>query len=129
MSTNLDRSLDEILAGRKSGRGRRGVSGPVGGIKKRPQRAAAAKAMVAVTQTQPRSVKAAAPASTSTGDASKIIVSNLVGWLFQLLLSSPVLTLSVALGCQGTNDQGMLPVRMKIVHGLYMESLDLGFIP
>jgi len=68
--------LDEILAGRKGTRGRRGVSGPAGGVKKRPVRAAAAKAAAAVTQTQSKQAKAATTVSAS-GDASKIIVSNL----------------------------------------------------
>lgn len=78
MSTNLDKSLDEILAGRKGGRGgRRGGSGPVGGVKKRPQRAAAAKATAAVTQTQAKAAKAVPTGPSSKGDASKIIVSNL----------------------------------------------------
>lgn len=79
MSTNLDKSLDEILAHRKGGRGgRRGGAGPVGGIKKRPQRAAAAKAAAAVTQTQSRPARAVPTGPASKGDASKIIVSNLV---------------------------------------------------
>lgn len=79
MSTNLDKSLDEILAGRKGGRGgRRGVTGPVGGVKKRPQRAAAAKATAAVTQSQSKAAAKAVPTGPSSkGDASKIIVSNL----------------------------------------------------
>ncbi|KAF8445544.1 hypothetical protein BGX38DRAFT_1271213 [Terfezia claveryi] len=79
MSTNLDKSLDEILAGRKGGRGgRRGAAGSVGGVKKRPQRAAAAKATAAVTQTQSKAAAKAIPTGPSSkGDASKIIVSNL----------------------------------------------------
>lgn len=78
MSTNLDKSLDEILAGRKGGRGgRRGHAGPVGGIRKRPQRAAAAKATAAVTQTQAKAARPVPTGPSSKGDASKIIVSNL----------------------------------------------------
>ena len=90
MSTNLDKSLDEILAGRKGGRGgRRGGAGPVGGVKKRPQRAAAVKATVAVTQTQSKAAARAVPTGPSSkGDASKIIVSNLVR--LTLSISTPL---------------------------------------
>ncbi|KAI5804138.1 hypothetical protein DFH27DRAFT_524569 [Peziza echinospora] len=80
MSTNLDKSLDEILAGRKGPRaGKRGGPSSVGGVqKKRPQRAAAAKAQVAVTQNTTRGASRAVPTGPSSkGDASKIIVSNL----------------------------------------------------
>ncbi|RPA88000.1 RNA-binding domain-containing protein [Ascobolus immersus RN42] len=69
---NLDRSLDEILSGSaRPARGNRrgGEKSAPGGIRKRPQRAAAAKATAAVTTLK----------STSSGSeqGSKIIVSNL----------------------------------------------------
>lgn len=86
MSSNLDRSLDEILAARPKGaaRGPRRATAPAtaavpGGISKRPQRAAARKATAQVT---PNATKAAG--KTPTGPklkASKIIVSNLVSFI------------------------------------------------
>ena len=91
MSTNLDKSLDEILSDRK-GRRRGGASGPVGGVRKRPQRAAAAKAAAAVTQTQSRNAARTAPtAPASKGDAYKIIVSNLVSFThYQVIVARKV---------------------------------------
>ena len=82
MSTNLDKSLDEILATRKGPRNaRRGTSSAIAGIRKRPQRAAAAKAQAAVTQTVTRGGGRPTPTGPSgKGDASKIIVSNLVSF-------------------------------------------------
>lgn len=79
MSTNLDRSLDEILASRPRGGRRGGKAAPAGGIRKRSQRAAAQKANVSVT---PNASKAALTRNAPTGPAnkvtaSKIIVSNL----------------------------------------------------
>lgn len=77
MSSNLDRSLDEILAARPRG-GRRGgrgntTTGPAGGVRKqRPQRAAAQKATAQVT---PNATKAAN--AKPKLNATKIIVSNL----------------------------------------------------
>jgi hypothetical protein len=71
--SNLDRSLDEILSARPArGNKRGGEKSAPGGIRKRPQRAAAAKASAAVA--------ASGPKSTSSGSeqGSKIIVSNLV---------------------------------------------------
>ncbi|TGZ76741.1 RNA-binding domain-containing protein [Ascodesmis nigricans] len=72
MSSNIDRSLDEIVASRQRG-GRRGRGGPApaGGIRKRPQRAAAQKANASITPAA--QVAAAKPKLTAT----KIIVSNL----------------------------------------------------
>jgi len=74
MTSNLDRSLDEILAarpkgGRRGGRGGATPTGPAGGVSKRPQRAAAKKATAAVA--------ANAPKSKPTVNSTKIIVSNL----------------------------------------------------
>lgn len=76
MSTNLDKSLDEILAARPRKGGRRGGASTVGGInkKQRPTRASAAKANASITE---NTSKAAAKASANKGTASKIIVSNL----------------------------------------------------
>lgn len=79
MSSNLDRSLDEILASRpRGGRGGRGRgnaanNAPAGGVRKqRPQRAAAQKAN---TQVAPNATKAAN--AKPKLNATKIIVSNL----------------------------------------------------
>ncbi|KAI5795064.1 hypothetical protein EDC01DRAFT_705679 [Geopyxis carbonaria] len=80
MSSNLDRSLDEILAARPRGGARRGNRGassaaPSGGVRKRSQRVAAQKANVSVA---PNAAKSSG--KTPTGpkiQASKIIVSNL----------------------------------------------------
>lgn len=84
MSTNLDRSLDEILAARprtnrRGGKASAGPAGPTGGIRKRSQRAAAHKANVNVA---PNASKAASVRAPPTGPApkvtaTKIIVSNL----------------------------------------------------
>jgi THO complex subunit 4 len=74
MSSNLDRSLDEILAARPRGGARRGGKRTsTGGVAKRPQRAAAQKATAQVT---PNAAKAATKAANNI-NASKIIVSNL----------------------------------------------------
>ena len=81
MSSNLDRSLDEILATRPRTNRRGGnKAAVVGGIRKRPQRAAAQKANASIA---PNTTRAAALAKAPTGpsgkvSASKIIVSNLV---------------------------------------------------
>ncbi|KAF8538537.1 hypothetical protein BDD12DRAFT_150311 [Trichophaea hybrida] len=79
MSSNLDHSLDEIIAARPrpNRRGGKGTASAVsGGIRKRSQRAAAQKANASVT---PNAVKAAtrAPPTGPSGKATKIIVSNL----------------------------------------------------
>jgi THO complex subunit 4 len=83
MSSNLDRSLDEILASRprSNRRGGRGgaPSAPAGGIRKRSQRVAAQKASISVA---PNAAKAAVRIPTGPSakvTATKIIVSNLVG--------------------------------------------------
>jgi len=70
--SNLDRSLDEILSARPTARGnkRGGEKSAPGGIRKRPQRAAAVKANAAVTTTGPKT-------TTTNNEGSKIIVSNL----------------------------------------------------
>jgi len=80
MSSNLDRSLDEILATRpRTGRRGGNKAAVAGGIRKRPQRAAAQKANASIA---PNTARAAALAKAPTGpsgkvSASKIIVSNL----------------------------------------------------
>lgn len=77
MSSKLDQSLDEILAERPRGTaGRRSRSNaPAGGIRKRPQRAAAQKASDTIMQNAAKAVPTG-PSGKATG--SKIIVSNLV---------------------------------------------------
>lgn len=79
MSSKLDQSLDEILAERPRGaaaRRGRGGNAPAGGIRKRPQRAAAQKASATIMQNSTKAVPTGPSASKATG--SKIIVSNLV---------------------------------------------------
>lgn len=82
MSSKLDQSLDEILAERPRGAARRGrgSNAPAGGIRKRPQRAAAQKASATITQNSTRAVPTGPSASKVIG--SKIIVSNLVSYYF-----------------------------------------------
>lgn len=79
MSSKLDQSLDEILAerprGTAAGRRGRGGNAPAGGIRKRPQRAAAQKASATITQSSTKTVPTG-PSASKAG--SKIIVSNLV---------------------------------------------------
>lgn len=105
MSSKLDQSLDEILAERPRGgaAGRRGRSNaPVGGIRKRPQRAAAQKASASITQNATKTVPTG-PSGKAAG--SKIIVSNLVSStslhasiiVFSL---NALLTVLIALRCE-----------------------------
>lgn len=81
MSSKLDQSLDEILAerprGGAAGRRGRGTNTPVGGIRKRPQRAAAQRASATITQSSTKAVPTG-PSAASKATGSKIIVSNLV---------------------------------------------------
>jgi THO complex subunit 4 len=79
MSSKLDQSLDEILAerprvGAAGRRGARSGNAPAGGIRKRPQRAAAQKASATITQNATKTVPTG-PSGKVAG--SKIIVSNL----------------------------------------------------
>lgn len=81
MSSKLDQSLDEILAERPRGarRGGRGGSAPVGGVRKRPQRAAAARGAAAtVAQTASKPASNVPTGALGKVTATKIIVSNLV---------------------------------------------------
>ncbi|KAI5858046.1 putative mRNA export protein mlo3 [Tricharina praecox] len=84
MASNLDRSLDEILATRPRGAGRRGgkpaAAAVVGGVRKRSSRVAAQKANASiVTPTNPTTTRAKGIPTGPSGkvSASKIIVSNL----------------------------------------------------
>jgi THO complex subunit 4 len=103
MSSNLDRSLDEILAAsRPARRGAKGAapSGPTGGVRKRSQRVAAQKANVSVTPNAAKAAKAVPIGPSGKVSASKIIVSNLVSSLQTLFLRSRILTaLVVAIRC------------------------------
>lgn len=85
MSSKLDQSLDEILAerprvGAAGRRGARSGNAPAGGIRKRPQRAAAQKASATITQNATKTVPTG-PSGKVAG--SKIIVSNLVSSLLR----------------------------------------------
>jgi THO complex subunit 4 len=91
MSSNLDRSLDEILASsRPSRRGAKAATpaGPAGGVRKRSQRVAAQKANASVTPNTARAAKAIPTGPSGKVSASKIIVSNLVCFLNSLFAST-----------------------------------------
>jgi len=75
--SNLDRSLDDILASKKANR-RHANKGGSGGIRKRSERAAAGKANAAITKTQAPSKAAATAAQLVPVPNGKILVSNLV---------------------------------------------------
>lgn len=121
MSSNLDRSLDEILANRPRG-GRRGRGGAAaassGGIRKRPQRAAAQKANTNLAQSAPKSA-----GNKPKLNATKIIVSNLVSFILFHHVSSRKNTANMpntAVRCYRSHDQGTF-VRIRPVWGFPSE--------
>lgn len=111
MASNLDRSLDEILATRPRGAGRRGgkpaAAAVVGGVRKRSSRVAAQKANASiVTPTNPTTTRAKGIPTGPSGkvSASKIIVSNLVCRPVYFPATRQFLTVFTAFRCFGADD-------------------------